>query len=143
LGYKAVVLTILAGYLGREAGRRNRVHGHLLGMASGTPTMTTFDKREEEFERKFALDEELKFKTEARRNKLFGLWVADKLGMPPEEAKTYAREIVAADFEQAGGVIHKALTDLTDNSIAISDLELRAKMNELLALAIVQVKSGI
>ena len=104
--------------------------------------MTTFDKREEGFERKFALDEELRFKAEARRNKLFGLWVAEKLGMPPDEAKTYAREIVTADFEQAGGVIRKALADLTDNAIAISESDLRVKMNELMALAIVQVKAG-
>ena len=64
--------------------------------------MTTFDKREEGFEKKFALDEELKFKAEARRNKLLGLWVAEKLGMSGDAATAYAKEVVAAEFEEAG-----------------------------------------
>jgi hypothetical protein len=111
-------------------------------MEGGTLTMTTFDKREEEFERKFALDEELKFKAEARRNKLLGLWAAARLGLSGDESKAYAREVVTADLEQAAGVIRKVLTDLTANGIAISESELRVKMNELMALAIVQVKTG-
>jgi hypothetical protein len=109
---------------------------------SETPTMTTFDKREEEFERKFALDEELRFKAESRRNKLVGLWVALMLGLSGEEASAYAREIVAADFEQAGGMIRKVMNDLADNGIELSESELRAKMNELMAQAIAQVKTG-
>jgi hypothetical protein len=105
--------------------------------------MTTFDKREEEFERKFALDAELRFKAEARRNKLLGLWVASMLGITGDEAKAYASEVVAADFEEAGnGVIRKVMNDLTDNGIAISEQELRAKMDELMAQAIAQVKAG-
>jgi hypothetical protein len=104
--------------------------------------MTTFDKREEEFERKFALDQELRFKAEARRNKLLGFWVASMLGITGDEAKAYASEVVAADFEEAGGVIRKVLTDMTDNGIAISEQELRAKMGELMAQAITQVKAG-
>jgi hypothetical protein len=105
--------------------------------------MTTFDKREEGFERKFALDEELKFKAEARRNKLLGLWVASMLGMAGDEANAYAREVVASDFDEAGdGVARKVMNDLTANGIAISESELRAKMNELIALAIMQVKAG-
>ncbi len=61
--------------------------------------MTTFDKREEGFEKKFALDEELKFKADARRNKLLGLWAAEKLGLSGDAATAYAREVVAADFD--------------------------------------------
>ena len=64
--------------------------------------MSSFDKREEGFEKKFALDEEQKFKAEARRNKLLGLWVAEKLGMTGDAATAYAKEVVAADFEEAG-----------------------------------------
>ena len=64
--------------------------------------MTTFDKREEGFEKKFAIDEELKFKANARRNRLLGLWAADKLGLSGAEADAYAKEVVVADFEEAG-----------------------------------------
>ena len=64
--------------------------------------MTTFDKREEGFEKKFALDEEQKFKAEARRNKLLGLWVAEKLGMFGDAANDYAKDVVAAEFEEGG-----------------------------------------
>jgi hypothetical protein len=106
--------------------------------------MTTFDKREEGFEKKYALDEEQKFKAESRRNKLLGLWAADKLGMSGDEANAYAREVVAADFEEAGDgdVVRKVMGDLKAKGIAMSEPELRAKMDELKALAIMQVKSG-
>jgi hypothetical protein len=106
--------------------------------------MTTLDKREEGFEKKYALDEEQKFKAQARRNKLLGLWVADKLGMSGEQASAYAREVVAADFEEAGagGVVRKVMGDLTARGIAMSEAELRAKMDELMALAVMQVKAG-
>jgi hypothetical protein len=106
--------------------------------------MTTFDKREEGFERKFVIDEELRFKADARRNKLLGLWVAERLGLSGEAATSYAREVVAADFEEAGDrdVIHKVTSDLAAKGIAISEAELGAKMTELTAQAIAQVKSG-
>ena len=76
--------------------------------------MTTFDKREEGFEKKFALDEEQKFKAEARRNRLLGLWAAEKLGLTGDAATAYAKEVVAADFEEAGDgdVVRKVLGDL-------------------------------
>jgi hypothetical protein len=107
--------------------------------------MTTFDKREEGFEKKFALDEELKFKSEARRNKLLGLWVAEKLGMAGDAAAAYAREVVAADFEEAGDrdVVHKVMNDLAAQGATITESELGAKMNELMAQAITQVKAGV
>ena len=63
--------------------------------------MTTFDKREEGFEKQFAHDEELKFKATARRNKLLGLWAAEKLGLSGAEAEDYAKSVVMADFEEA------------------------------------------
>jgi hypothetical protein len=104
--------------------------------------MTTFDKREEGFEKKFALDEEQKFKAEARRNKLLGLWVADKLGMSGEQANAYARDVVAADFEEAGAVVRKVMGDLTAKGIALTEPQLRVKMDELMATAVMQVKAG-
>ena len=107
--------------------------------------MTTFDKREEGFEKKYALDEEQKFKAQARRNKLLGLWVADKLGMSGEEASVYAREVVAADFEEAGvgAVVHKVMGDLTAKGVAVPEEEVRVKMDELMVQAIAQVKAGM
>ena len=106
--------------------------------------MTTFDKREEGFEKKYALDEEQKFKAEARRNKLLGLWVAEKLGMSGDEANAYAREVVAADFEEAGDgdVVRKVMGDLSAKGIAITEPQIRAKMDELMAQAVAQVKAG-
>ena len=106
--------------------------------------MTTFDKREEGFEKKFALDEEQKFKAEARRNRLLGMWAAEKLGITGDAATAYAREVVAADFEEAGDgdVVRKVLGDMTAKGIALTELELRAKMDELMATAIMQVKAG-
>ena len=64
--------------------------------------MTTFDKREEGFEKQFARDEALKFKASARRNKLLGLWAAEKLGLSGAQAEAYAKEVVMADFEEPG-----------------------------------------
>jgi hypothetical protein len=104
--------------------------------------MTTFDKREEGFEKKFALDEEQKFKAEARRNKLLGLWAAEKLGITGDAASAYAKEVVAADFEEAGDVLHKVLKDLTAKGGAITEAELRVKMDELMVQAVAQVKAG-
>lgn len=106
--------------------------------------MSSFDKREEGFEKKFALDEESKFKAMARRNRLLGMWAAEKLGMSGEAATAYAKEVVAADFEQPGenDVAHKVTRDLAGKGIAVTEAQLRVKMDELLAQAIVQVKAG-
>ena len=106
--------------------------------------MNEFNKREEGFEKKFALDEELKFKAEARRNKLLGLWAAEKLGITGDAAGAYAKDVVAADFEEAGDndVLHKVLKDLTAKGQAITERDVRAKMDELLAVAAAQVKAG-
>jgi hypothetical protein len=106
--------------------------------------MTTFDKREEGFEKKFAMDEEQKFKAEARRNRLLGLWVAEKLGLSGDAAVAYAKEVVAADFEEVGDgdVVRKVTGDLAAKGIALPEPQLRAKMDELMALAVAQVKAG-
>ena len=106
--------------------------------------MSTFDKREEGFEKKFAMDEEQKFKAEARRNRLLGLWAAAKLGLTGDAATAYAKEVVASDFEESGDadVVRKVLGDLTAKGVAVTEPQLRAAMNELMAQAIQQVKSG-
>jgi len=106
--------------------------------------MTTFDKREEAFEKKFAHDEELRFKAEARRNKLLGLWVAEKLGKSGADADAYAKEVIASDFEEAGDadVVRKVSADLTAAGATLSAEEIRAKMDEFLAAAIQQIKEG-
>jgi hypothetical protein len=107
--------------------------------------MTTFDKREEGFEKKFALDEELKFKAAARRNKLLGLWVAEKLGLTSDAANAYAKAIVAADFEEAGDtdLIHTVIRDLAAKDIAITEEQIRRKMDEFSIQAAAQVKAGM
>lgn len=106
--------------------------------------MTTFDKREDAFERQFAHDEELKFKAEARRNKLLGLWAAEKLGKSGADADAYAKEVVAADFEEAGDgdVLRKVLGDLTAKGTAVTEADIRAQMSDLLAVAVAQIKAG-
>ena len=106
--------------------------------------MTTFDKREEGFEKKFALDEEQKFKAEARRNRLLGMWAAEQLGISGDAAVAYAKEIVAADFEEPGhaAVMRKVTTDLGAKGIVITEPQLRARMDELMAQAVAQVKAG-
>jgi hypothetical protein len=106
--------------------------------------MTTFDKREEGFEKKFALDEEQKFKAMARRNRLLGLWAAEKLGLSGDAATAYSKEVVAADFEEAGDqdVQNKVVKDFVAKGVAITAPEVRAKMEELMAAAAAQVESG-
>jgi hypothetical protein len=106
--------------------------------------MTTFDKREEAFERKFAHDEESRFKAMARRNKLLGLWAAEKLGKAGQEAQDYAKSVVLSDFEEAGDedVFRKVKADLDAANAGISETALRATMTELLARAAEDVKAG-
>lgn len=106
--------------------------------------MTTFDKREEGFEKKFAHDEELKFKASARRNKLLGLWAAEKLGLSGAQAEAYAKEVVMADFEEAGDndVFMKVRKDFDGKKIAVSDQDIRNTMDTLMAQAITQIKAS-
>jgi hypothetical protein len=106
--------------------------------------MTTFDKREEAFEKKFVIDEDLKFKAAARRNKLLGLWAAEKLGLGGTEAASYSKEVVAAEFEEGGdnAVVAKLIRDLAAKSVNLGEEEIRARMGELMAQAVAQVKAG-
>ena len=106
--------------------------------------MTTFDKREEGFEKQFAHDEELKFKATSRRNKLLGLWAAEKLGRKGTDADTYAKEVVMADFEEAGedDVFRKVRKDFDDGGVAATDEEIRVAMVELMGKAIEQIRTG-
>ncbi|MDH3740216.1 MAG: DUF1476 domain-containing protein [Hyphomicrobiales bacterium] len=105
--------------------------------------MNTFDKREEGFERKFAHDEELEFKANARRNKLLGLWAADLMGISGDEAEAYAKEVVKSDFEEAGDedVFRKVRSDFDAKGVDQSDHQLRRMMEELMATAKEQIQS--
>lgn len=106
--------------------------------------MTTFNDRKDAFESKFAHDEELRFKAIARRNKLFGLWAAAQLGQSGAEAETYAKSVVAADFQEAGDedVLRKVSKDLEAGDRSVSDVELRRIMTELLARAVEEIRAG-
>ncbi len=106
--------------------------------------MTTFDKREEGFESKFAHDEELKFKAEARRNRLLGLWVAEKLGLSGEAAADYAKAVVTTEVSGGGddAVVRKVIADLGVKGVSMTQSQVRVKLDELMAQAVVQVQGG-
>ena len=106
--------------------------------------MSTFDKREEGFEKKFAHDEELRFKASARRNKLLGLWAAEKLGLAGDAAAAYAKEVVMSDFEEAGDhdVFRKVRADFDAKGVVQSDHQIRRTMDELMAEAINQIRAS-
>ena len=106
--------------------------------------MSSFDKREEGFEKKFANDEELRFKAAARRNKLLGQWAAVKLGMSGEEADAYAKSVVMADFQEAGDddVFRKIRADFDAKNVEQSDHQIRRTMDELMAQAVEQIKAA-
>ena len=93
--------------------------------------MDSFKDREKNFEKKFAHDEELQFKVDARRNKYLGQWASQILSYDSEKEKEYIQSVIKADFEEAGDedVFRKLKVDLKDHNI--SDEEIRKKMNEL------------
>ena len=103
--------------------------------------MSTFDKREEGFELKFAHEEEVRFKARARRNKMLGLWAAEKLGLAAAAADAYAKEVVMADFEGSGddGVLLRLRRDFDAKAVAQSDHQIRRTMEELTAKAVEDV----
>ncbi len=105
--------------------------------------MTTFDDREKAFEKKYAHDAEMQFKATARRDRLLGLWAAEKMGLSAEEAVEYAKSVVIADLEEAGDedVYRKVAADLEGKGVATDGL--RDKMAELLAEAKLQVMSEV
>ena len=106
--------------------------------------MTTFDKREEAFEQQFAHDEELKFKATARRNKLLGLWAAEKLGLNGAEADSYALSVVMAELEDTGAhdVASKIRKDFDAKGVAQSDHQIARTMTELMAKAVADIQAG-
>jgi hypothetical protein len=107
--------------------------------------MTTFDDREAAFENKFAHDEELRFKAIARRNKLLGLWAAQRLGKTGAEAEAYAKSVVLADFQTAGDhdVLDKVRGDLEGAGVeSASQAEIRAQMDTLMAQATQEIMAG-
>jgi hypothetical protein len=106
--------------------------------------MTTFDKREEGFEKQFAHDEELRFKANARRNKMLGLWAAEKLGLSGDAANSYAKDVVMADFEESGDddVFKKVRKDLDAKGVTLPDQDLRRAMVDLMEKAINEIKAS-
>lgn len=103
--------------------------------------MSGFDKRREGFESKFAHDEDLRFRATARRDKLLGLWAAEKLGLSGSGADDYAKEVVKAEFEEPGDhdIFRKIRRDFDAKSIAISDHQIRREMEDLMKVAVEQV----
>jgi hypothetical protein len=106
--------------------------------------MTTFDEREDTFEKKFALDEELMFKATARRNRLLGLWAAEKLGLYGADAEAYAKALVIADVAQDGDseVFSRVRSDFDAKSVAVPDEQIRRTMGELMAKAVEQMRAA-
>ncbi|MDQ3246529.1 MAG: DUF1476 domain-containing protein [Pseudomonadota bacterium] len=92
--------------------------------------MTTFDDRERAFETRFAHDEEMKFRIVARRNRLLGEWAARQMGLSEDETATYAKDVVRADFEEAGDedVIRKVLGDLTGAGVECDEATIREQL---------------
>lgn len=106
--------------------------------------MTTFDDRKDKFENKFAHDAELRFKAEARRNKLLGLWAAGLLGKTGDDAEAYAKEVIKADFEEAGDedVFRKLRKDFDAAGVDQSDHQIRRHMEEMMTEAVKQLQTG-
>ena len=103
--------------------------------------MTSFREREQAFEAKFRQDEELRFKVTSRRNKLLGLWAAEKMTLSGAAAEEYAKEVVKVDFEEVGDedVFRKIRKDFDDNNIEQSDHQIRRTMDELMVEAVKQI----
>jgi hypothetical protein len=120
-------------------------HGYLVARDSalGVFVVTSFDKRKDAFEGKFAHDEELRFKATVRRNKLLGLWAAEKLGHSGAAAENYAKEVVASDFEEAGDhdVVRKLVADFAAGKVEQSEHQIRRTMDELMATAVAQIEA--
>lgn len=105
--------------------------------------MTTFDERERSFEKKFAMDEELRFKAEARRNRLFGQWAAGQLGLTGTAVDDYVKAVRKADLIEKGDedIFRKVRKDFDDQGVKLSDAELRKKISDLLAAAMAEIEA--
>jgi hypothetical protein len=132
-----VALTVTPRYA-----RRLKRRAHALGITG--IGMTNFDKREEGFEKQFAHDEELKFKATARRNKLLGLWAAEKLALTGPDAEAYAKAFVIADLESTGDhdMFGRIRKDFDAKGVTVSDHQIRRTMDELNARAINEIKAS-
>lgn len=99
--------------------------------------MTTFEERQKGFETKFARDEEMNFKVTARRNKLLGLWAANRLGKNGDEAEQYAKDVVLADFEMPGDgdMLAKLLADFKRADMNVTEADIRLEMDRLMPQA--------
>jgi hypothetical protein len=106
--------------------------------------MSLFPEREDAFEKEFAHDEELRFKATARRNKLLGLWIAERLGKTGPEAEAYARSVIQAEFQGSGSadVRRKIRQDLENAGKTMDEAELDAKLQQLMARAVQEIKAG-
>ncbi len=103
----------------------------------------SFNQREQGFEAKFKMDKEMEFKVDARRNKLLGLWLAEKLGLPEAQYADYAKEVVIADLDEPGheDVMRKVMKDIADKGANVTEDEVRSKIEELLPVAHAQISS--
>lgn len=103
--------------------------------------MSGFDKRRQGAESKFALDQEVKFKATARRNKLLGLWAAGKLGLSGQAADDYAKDVIKADLQEAGDedVIRKLRADFDAKGVQVSDHQIQREIEEQMKIAVEQV----
>ena len=106
--------------------------------------MTTFDDREQAFEAKFAHDQDMEFKTTARRNRLLGMWAGALMGLNSPAHEDYAAAVVKSDFEQPGDedVLRKVFEDLKGSGVQITEGDVRMKMDELMAVAREQIKTS-
>src|SRR5262249_17870775 len=104
--------------------------------------MTTFDEREKSFEKKFAMDQELRFKAESRRNKLLGEWAGTKLGLSGAELDEYTRAVRKADLAEKGDedVFRKIRKDFDEKGVQITDAELRLAIVDFLSKAVASVE---
>jgi hypothetical protein len=105
--------------------------------------MTTFDKREQAFENKYAHDSEIRFRAEARRNRLLGRWAAEQLGMSDQLAEAYAEEVVKMHIDAATAeLLRKIRTDFDAAGVAQTDHQIQRRMEEFMAAAVASLKSG-
>jgi hypothetical protein len=116
----------------------SREHALPVEIRRGDQAMTSFDERERSFEKKFALDEELKFRAAARRNRLLAEWAAEKLGLSGAQIDEYIKAVRKADLVEKGDddVLRKVKQDLDNKGVRISETELRKTMTDLLATAL-------
>jgi len=106
--------------------------------------MTTFDEREKSFEKKFAHDQDLKFKAESRRNKMIAEWAAAKLGLSGGAVDDYVKAVRKADLTQKGDddVIGKISKDFADKGVQVAEADIRNQMSEFLAKAVTEIEAG-